>query len=138
MLETSLTSHRKTPKIALLLFFLELGPTHKNKDIFNIKHLCYTIIKVKEHRINNQIVQCLRCQGYGHTKSYCNQPPKCVHCDDLHLSTPCQKTSCQPARCALCDGDHLTNYRGCSKYKEIQPTRRKPPTQAQNSPTPLN
>lgn len=117
-------------KVPLPLFFIDLEPAINNKDIFKIEYLCYTKIKTEEPRVKRHLVQCLRCQEYGHTKAYCNHTPKCVRCGELHLSDSCQKPTDQPAKCALCQGNHPANYRGCPKHKEIQSSRNPKKTQS--------
>lgn len=102
------------------MFFIDLEPAINNKDIFEIKFLHYTKIKIEEPRPNKQTIQCLRCQGFGHTKAYCNHPPKCVRCGDNHLSTAYQKATNLPAKCALCGGSHPASYRGCPIHKVFQ------------------
>jgi len=54
------------------MFFIDLEPAPNNKDMFEIKFLHHTKIKIEEPRDNKQTIQCLRCQGFGHTKAYCN------------------------------------------------------------------
>jgi hypothetical protein len=57
---------------------------------------------------------------FGHTKSYCYHPPKCISCRENHLIDTCQKSPSLPAKCALCEGNHPANYRGCPIHKEFQ------------------
>lgn len=92
------------------MFFIDLEPALNNKDIFEIKFLHFIKIKFEEPRANKQTIQYLRYQRFGHTKAYCNHPPKCVHCGDNHLSTVCQKAANLLAKCALCGGSHPINY----------------------------
>jgi len=63
-------------KLPLLIFFIDLEPALNNKDIFEIKFLHYTKIKIEEPCANKQTIQCLRCLGFGHIKSYCNHTPQ--------------------------------------------------------------
>jgi hypothetical protein len=107
-------------KRPLPLFFIDLEQADNNKEVFKIEFLCYSKIKIEEPRVKRHIVQCLRCQDYGHTKSYCNHSPNCVRCGEQHLSETCQKPTNQPPKCVLCKGEHPANYRGCPKHKEIQ------------------
>jgi len=65
-------------------------------------------------------VQCLNFQEYGHSRTYCAYPPRCIRCGKHHPSTSCVKTRDTPATCALCKGDHPANYKGCQIYKQIQ------------------
>lgn len=107
-------------KSPLPLFFVDLEPAINNKDIFELQCLCYTKIKVEAPKTKKHIPQCMNCQDYGHTRSYCHSTPRCVRCGDLHSSTTCTKSKDLPAKCALCFGDHPANYRGCPALKNIQ------------------
>ena len=57
---------------------------------------------------------------YGHTKSYCNYPARSVRCCALHSSSACPNPRDATPNCALCSGDHPSNYKGCSVYKDLQ------------------
>lgn len=107
-------------KAPLPLFFVDLEPAANNKDIFELQYICYTKIKVEAPKPKKQIPQCMNCQDYGHTRSYCHSSPRCVRCGDHHSSTTCTKSKDLPAKCALCFGDHPANYRGCPALKNIQ------------------
>jgi len=107
-------------KEALPLFFVELNPNPTNNSIYNLKHLLNTVVKVEEPHPRTDIAQCIRCQAYGHTKSYCNHAPKCVKCAEDHLTKDCIKSRETPARCVLCGGAHPANYKGCSIYTELK------------------
>jgi hypothetical protein len=100
-------------------------------------------IAVEAPRKKNYIVQCTRCQSYGHTKSYCSRPYVCVKCGGKHNSTLCTKDPAAPATCALCGGEHPASYKGCIIYKNLQQARSKTPrpihpTAAQTSTCPVN
>lgn len=113
-------------KNPLPLFFVDLEPDENNNDIFDITSILHTKIKVEEPHKKHQIPQCLKCQSYGHTKSYCSYSPRCVKCGQDHLTESCTKTRESPATCALCNGNHPANYKGCNVYKELQQRRRHP------------
>ena len=74
-------------------------------------------IIVEAPRKKNHIVQCTRCQFYGHTKSYCSRPYVCVKCGGEHNTTLCTKDPAAPATCALCGGQHPASYKGCIIHK---------------------
>ena len=65
------------------------------------------------------VPQCVRCQQYGHTRTYCNKPYACVKCGGPHNSSDCVKQKDTPAKCALCGGNHPANYKGCEHYHNI-------------------
>ncbi|KAL4111862.1 hypothetical protein QTP88_015739 [Uroleucon formosanum] len=82
--------HHQT-KMALPMFFVDLEPDPSNKDIFNVKSILHTLVKVEEPHKRRDIPQCLNCQSYGHTRAYCSYPPRCVKCDHspVMLSLDC-------------------------------------------------
>jgi len=80
-------------------------------------------IVVEAPRKKNHIVQCTRCQYYGHTKTYCSRPYVCVKCGREHNTTLCTKDPTAPATCALYGGDHPKSYKGWVIYKNLQQAR---------------
>jgi len=106
-------------KTNLPLFFVDLENSVNNKNIFDITSILHTKIKVEEPYKKRLIAQCQNCQDYGHTKSYCGYPSRCVKCGADHSSSSCTKSRETPAKCALCNGNHPANYKGCQIYKEI-------------------
>jgi transcription initiation factor IIF auxiliary subunit len=61
----------------------------------------------------------MRCQQYGHTRSYCNKPYVCVKCGGSHSTQSCKKSKNTPAQCVFCGGAHPANYRGCEYYHSL-------------------
>ncbi|KAL4121294.1 hypothetical protein QTP88_013837 [Uroleucon formosanum] len=110
----------KTTKLPLPLFFVDLEKSEKSLEIFKLPSLLYTKIKVEEPYKLKTISQCQNCQDYGHTRSYCGYPPRCVRCGNSHLTSNYTKPRDSPAKCALCLGNHPANYRGCNVFKELQ------------------
>ena len=107
-------------KELLILFFLDLEPAENKKEIYNIKALQNKIIQIESPRANtNNIIQCSRCQQYGHTKAYCNKPSMCVKCGGSHNSKECRKSEEALAKCALCGGNHPATYKVCEYYKNL-------------------
>ncbi|KAF0713958.1 Uncharacterized protein FWK35_00029669, partial [Aphis craccivora] len=90
-----------------------------NSAIFKLTSLCFTKIKVEAPYPKKDIPQCLRCQSYGHTRTYCSHQPRCVRCGDLHDTSLCLKNRNEPTKCALYGGPHPANYKGCSVHKDI-------------------
>ncbi|KAL4155989.1 hypothetical protein QTP88_000024 [Uroleucon formosanum] len=110
-------------KNPLPLFFVDLEPSPSNHNIYKVDSICYTKIKIEAPHPKKNPVQRLRCQNYGHTRTYCHHTPRCVKRCDIHLSFECQKDSNTPATCALCSGDHPASYKGCPKFKLLQKER---------------
>lgn len=110
----------------LPIFFIDLEPNIINDTIFNIKSLLFCSVRVEEPRRNRLIVQCVKCQQFGHTKSYCYYQPRCVRCGGPHASTVCSKRKEERPTCANCGGQHPANYRGCIIHKDLQARRSQP------------
>jgi len=115
-----INAQHRTAKEPLNLFFADLEPAENNKEKYNIKALQNEIIQTKRPRVNmNNIIQCMRCQQYGHTKSYKNKPCMCVKYGGSHNSKESQESTETPAKPALCGGNHPASYRGCEPHNNI-------------------
>lgn len=100
-------------------FFVNLLPGPSNKQIKDLRYIYHQSVVIEDPRKKKSIVQCQRCQRFGHSKNYCLRPPCCVKCGQTHLSSQCKKDRNTPAECGLCGGDHPANYRGCEVYREL-------------------
>jgi len=114
--------HKQT-KDPLSLFFVDLEPQANNKEIFNLQFLGNIKITTEAPHKNRNIVQCQRCQAYGHSIISCTRPYQCVKCGGQNDSKVCTKPRHNPARCALCGEDHPANYKGCTVYRNLVATR---------------
>lgn len=112
----------KSTKCPLPIFFVDLEPAQINNEIFKLTSLLHTKIKVEEPHKRREIIQCSKCQEWGHSKGYCAHPPRCVRCADFHPTTQCTQSKDIPPTCALCRGNHTANYRGCPVHKSLQRT----------------
>lgn len=111
--------HRQT-KEPLPIFYIDLEPKPNNKKIFDVKHLNRTIITFEAPYVKKEIVQCKRCQRFGHTKNFCYRPYRCVKCGENHATAICTKRRDTPATCVNCNQQHPANYRGCRLYKDYK------------------
>lgn len=107
-------------KEPLSIFFVDLEPASNNKDIFKIEYLLNAKIVFEPPHKRNDVVQCKKCQRYGHTKSYCWYQHRCVKCGCNHDTSTCLKPTTSPPKCVLCGGEHPANYKGCSVYRDIK------------------
>jgi hypothetical protein len=116
----ALQSHERYNK-PLPIFFIDLKQGNNNKDIYTVKRLLHSTVIFEAPRRNREIPQCIRCQGYGHTKNFCYKNPRCVKCRASHLTKDCpRKTIDSDVRCVNCNGNHPANYRGCTVHKQLQ------------------
>ncbi|KAJ4442852.1 hypothetical protein ANN_04445 [Periplaneta americana] len=91
-------------KLPLPLFFLDLKHNPKNPEIYSLTRLYNGIIKVEPPKPRKTIVQCMRCQQFGHTRNFCNQTARCVKCEGLHPTEKCNKPKDTPPICTNCKG----------------------------------
>lgn len=101
--------------------FVELEKTENIKSIYNIIGLFNMRVTVEPTKPSKFIIQCKRCQLYGHSSGSCNYPPRCVKCNILphHATRDCKKTV-KEASCVLCNGKHPANFKGCPTFLKIQ------------------
>ena len=99
------------------MFCIELEPAPNNKEIYNLRAVDHCIVVVEPPLKRKEEIQCHRCQDYGHTKNYCERPPRCVKCAEDHHTSDCKRDPNAPPQCALCNEQHTANYRGCPIYK---------------------
>lgn len=119
-------------------FFVNIEPSANNPAVKNITHIFNQKVKIEDPRKSKSIVQCQRCQRYGHSKNNCMRPYRCVKCGDGHKTSECKKKDrTSPAKCALCSCDHPANYKGCEVYKEILSRRNKTSTPRETQPAPI-
>jgi hypothetical protein len=107
-------------KVPLSLFFVDLEPNSNNKDIFNIMYLLNAKVRFEAPRRKKEVVQCKKCQQFGHTKSYCWNIAQCVKCAQSHETAHCTKNTETAPTCIHCGGEHPASYKGCRVYRELQ------------------
>lgn len=84
----------------------------------NIKFVLNTRITWERRRNERKIIQCHRCQSWGHATANCNRPFRCLKCSASHPTYTCEKPRSEPAKCANCNGDHPANSIECPIYKQ--------------------
>ncbi|CAH1114774.1 unnamed protein product [Psylliodes chrysocephalus] len=58
----------------------------------NVRVIENTRVTWEMRRSTKSIIQCHRCQAWGHATSNCGRPPKCLKCAGDHLTNTCVKT----------------------------------------------
>ena len=86
------------------------------KSGFRIYHQSFRVVPFNA---DPDIIQCYRCQKFGHFHRECREPmQKCLRCGGDHRVQMCNKSH-EDATCANCSGGHAACYRGCPVYKEF-------------------
>lgn len=69
-------------------------------------------------QIQDQPLQCFRCQGFWHIAANCRQQPRCVRCGDSHVVEFCPRPRQNPI-CCHCAGPHHAAYRHCPVRQQL-------------------
>lgn len=70
-----------------------------------------------KHGPRRKLVQCNKCQAFGHTAVDCSSPPRCSACAKGHRSKHCPlglNASPKGLKCALCGGGHSARDYFCT------------------------
>lgn len=129
--------HRAT-KEPLPVFYVDLEPKPNNKAIFDVKYLNNMKITFEAPYKKKEIIQCKRCQRFGHSKNQCFRPYRCVKCGSAHPTTTCTKKPDTDATCANCDEKHPASYKGCKIYKQYREKILKLDSKSKEKPMPIN
>lgn len=129
--------HRAT-KEPLPVFYVDLEPKPNNKAIFDVKYLNNMKINFESPYKKKEIIQCKRCQRFGHSKNQCFRPYRCVKCGRAHPTKTCTKKPDTEATCANCDEKHPASYKGCKVYKQYRERILKLDTKSKDKPMPKN
>lgn len=95
-------------------FALHLDALTNSKEICNVGKLGYQKVIIEPQR--PPLLQCQRCQKFGHSKRQCSSPFACVKCAGKHPTHDCKKSTSEEPKCANCSGAHTASYKGCSEY----------------------
>lgn len=121
--EVKLLHYSEAEDSALYLLKFPKGAV-KLKDLQKIKVLFSVIVSWRYFsRKIGDVIQCFRCQKFGHGMRNCNMEAKCVKCGELHLTKDCNLPPRTPngdrskIRCANCSQNHTSNFKGCPTRK---------------------
>lgn len=81
----------RVTKQPLPMFFVDVDPQENNKEIYAITSFDNANFIIEAPKKFNDIVQCHRCQDFGHTKTYCRRTFRCVKCGLDHPTAECKK-----------------------------------------------
>lgn len=113
------TARKPGTKEPLNTFFVNVAQHENNKFVKDIKFIYNQKVLIEDPKRKDSVVQCKRCQQYGHSKNNCMRPYRCVKCAGAHETTKCTVDRNTPAQCTLCSGCHPASYKGCQVYREV-------------------
>lgn len=91
-------------------------------SIYKLTRCCNLTVKTETPNARPGIVQCHRCQLFGHVQKHCNSDYKCLKCGLGHSTHECTKPKTTQANCANCGQNHVSSSLECEK----NPNRRNP------------
>nr|CAI5845756.1 unnamed protein product [Callosobruchus analis] len=87
-----MNGRHRTTKEQLNMFYVDLEPSSNNKDIYNIVALQNKLVHIEPPRSHKELIQCVKCQQYGDTKTFCNRSFVCVKFGGSHSTASCKKS----------------------------------------------
>ena len=77
-----------------------------------LNHIKY---KVENYIRPIHVIQCHKCNEFGHKKEYCENQSRCLICGENRESKECKSKS---RKCSNCSGKHQANYKMCAIYRK--------------------
>lgn len=107
--------------IPMPLHVIEASNTQKEK-LINLHNLAGIAVKTEPYRKQQKILQCYKCQDFGHHSACCEKEEICVKCAGQHHSNKCPRKSDSniPLKCANCGEQHSAGSKDCPKRKELE------------------
>ncbi|CAH0383983.1 unnamed protein product [Bemisia tabaci] len=106
-------------KEPLFLHQITFAQGEDPERVFNLKTICNQVVKIEACKSKPKLImQCYRCQGFSHSKSYCHKPWACVKCAGNHPSSQCTIPGYNSnPKCANCNAGHVASFRDCPARK---------------------
>lgn len=120
------TARARRENRKLPFYLVQLGPSSKIGGLRKITILNHQIVTWDKLKKGRDILQCLRCQRFGHSAANCEMQYRCVKCGQDHSAEQCtlgkeRVDDKSLLKCAVCKNEgHPANYRGCPKFRELQ------------------
>lgn len=118
---SAMTMRREENEMKLNMFRIRTDTPEAMNKVAELKYVLNQRVYFDLPR-KNDVIQCYRCQRYGHVSSNCHMKPKCVKCEVHHEAGQCKRGERNetPPYCVNCEEfGHPANYKGCPKRKSI-------------------
>lgn len=128
--EIKLLSESDDGNSALYLLHFDKGHIKLN-TLREVRHLFNVIVWWRYFtKKKSDVIQCYRCQRFGHGSRHCNMMVRCVKCGEQHTSSACklprrdelseemQTNFRQNVKCANCQQNHTANFKDCPYRKD--------------------
>lgn len=104
------------------VFTVDFKPKTDKRDVYKIRKLCYCLIRWERYENTNPVIQCFKCQEFGHVAKNCFKEIKCVICASDHKSSECtvkNSNNTNDLVCANCNGHHTASFKECPVYLKV-------------------
>jgi hypothetical protein len=121
------TPKSRKEKRILPLFIVQISPESETNQLYKIEFLNNQRITWEKLR-KDDIIQCHRCQRFGHAAPNCHLEYRCVKCKENHNPGECKlgkeennKENENQPYCVLCKTTgHPASFKGCVEYQKIK------------------
>lgn len=93
------------------IFLVQFTSSSKVQDIVGVTHLLHQKIQW-DIFTRREMIQCYRCQRYGHASSNCGMKPRCVKCLESH----------EYGKCELLKAPNISNTSTITSTTDLAPT----------------
>jgi len=103
------------------LFYVNLKMSPNVTESLKIKQIGRHRVTVEKATRNKDLVQCYKCQNFGHTQNCCFIKPVCGNCAGDHPtnSKSCESHLNNQCMCANCGENHPAGFKGCKVRMEL-------------------
>lgn len=108
--------HRTTKK-PLPMFHVDITPKENNKQVYKLGN---GIIKCERPNTKRIILQCTRCQAYGHTETDCRKSLRCVKREGQRETKCIAKRAMKKLNASTVRSITQPDYRGYLVHKQRQ------------------
>lgn len=112
----SIATNNKLP-----LYIIQCTSDTDMRQLYNIKALNYQRITWENLKKKEGIMQCHKCQRFGHAAANCNLNYRCVKCSKQHKPGECQikdQVEKTDIHCVNCKSNgHPASFKGCPIYQ---------------------
>lgn len=99
----------------LPIFSVQFEKETSREEIRKVKFVCFCKVTWEPPRSKAEIVQCYKCQQFGHIAKNCFKKEICAICAKEHNTTACVNPS--KIKCTNCGESHRADDRACEFHK---------------------
>ena len=99
----------------LPIFSVQFEKDTLREDIKKVRIVCFCKVTWEPSRSKSTIVQCYKCQQFGHIAKNCFKQAQCAICAEEHNTRDCKNS--EKLTCTNCGENHRADDPDCNYYK---------------------